>query len=159
MRQFNPETYLSMKAAFRGLVRAAGGQSSATALTRGCQPQMSKAMSPNDMDHFPALDQIADLEAETGSTPVTKLLADLAGFDLVPRSEIARPETLMTFLAAMSLEAGSFQSGLIKALDDGRIDDAERASLVSALDGLDGVLKSIRFKLKPAIRAVPGVAS
>jgi hypothetical protein len=64
-RQFAPQTYLDLKARFRDLVRAAGGPKRVAEKTRGCQSRISEAMAPQVDDRFPAVDQVADLEADT----------------------------------------------------------------------------------------------
>lgn len=54
----------------------------------GCTTNMmlSNYGNPNNEDCFAPIDVVADLEAEVGTPIVTCKLADLMGFDLVPRN-------------------------------------------------------------------------
>lgn len=131
-RQFGVETYLSLKASFRDLVKLSGGVTRAVSLTRGCQSKMSEAMAPTELERFAALDQIADLEAECGEPVVTRVLAQMAGFDLVPVVASAAPAALMHLLAGLVLKTSDVNAQLAAALADGTVDDHEIASLLSA---------------------------
>lgn len=134
-RQFGDATYLAIKAAFRDLVTACGGPKLAADKTRGCQSRMSEAMAPHETERFPALDQIADLEAECGIPFVTRHLADMAGFDLVPRSVAAGHSSKpMAIAAQMAASLGELQVAYAAAIDDGELTAVEQAKLRGALN-------------------------
>lgn len=151
-RQFGTETYLAIKAAFRDLVKASGGQVRAVHVTRGCQSKLSEAMSPEHLERFPALDQVADLEAEAGAPVVTKLLAGMAGFDLVPRIASGTDASLYQHLAAIVKEAGEVESIMASALADGTVDAAERKRLKSeaheAITALHNLIASVDASMR-----------
>ena len=150
MRQFPEATYAAIKAASRDLVTAAGGQSRVERITRTCQSSLSKALSANDGNCFLPIDVIADIEAETNTLTITKMLAGLAGYDLVPRVAKAETETLMSHVARMSIEAGTLQSDLITALADGVINPVERISILSGLDSVSERINTIRNQVSAA---------
>jgi hypothetical protein len=126
-RQFSPQTYLTAKALFRDLVAAAGGQTRVVGKTRACQSGLSKACSPNDPEHFPSIDQVMDLEAETGMIEISRFLADLAGYDLVPRSTAKANASPMMQIAGLSESLSAAQVAYVRAADDGTITPSERA--------------------------------
>lgn len=126
-RQFNGSTYLALKALFRDLVKAAGGQSRVVNITRSCQSSLSKACAAHDIDHFPSIDQIMDLEADTGLVDVTRFMADLAGYELVPRSAARANASPMLQIAGLCETLSAAQSAYVKAADDGTITPSERA--------------------------------
>lgn len=156
MRHLPESDYLALKARWRELVRLAGGPSQAAALTRGCQSRISEAAAPHLMDRFPALDQVADLEAETGDPVVTRHLAATAGFDLSPRGADpgSNPHHM---LARVTIECADVQAALAAALADGRISEAERVAIAAEAEQAVTALHALIAGLKqPALRAVKG---
>lgn len=85
-RQLPALDYKAVKAAFRLLVQEAGGPVAAAKITRVSDTMLSNYGNPNNEDCFAPIDVVADLEAEVGTPIVTCKLADLMGFDLVPRN-------------------------------------------------------------------------
>lgn len=155
-RQFSPQTYLAIKAAFRDLVTAAGGPKRAADKTRGCQSRISEAMAPHEDERFPAIDQVADLEGETGQLHITRLLADMAGFDLVPRVTSARPRTMLADAAAMGIAYADMHAKFLMAMADGALDPVERTQLRAALNETRRLLNDFDAQLAVAntVRAV-----
>lgn len=134
-RQFGDTTYLAIKAAFRDLVNACGGPKMAAAKTRGCQSRISEAMAAHEIERFPAIDQIADLEAECGVPFVTRHLADMAAMDLVPRSvSHSHASKPMAIAAQMAASLGELQVAYAAAMDDGELTAVEQAKLRGALN-------------------------
>lgn len=134
-RQFGDTTYLAIKAAFRDLVHACGGPKMAAAKTRGCQSRISEAMAAHEIERFPAIDQIADMEAECGIPIVTRHLADMAGYDIVPRSiAAAHANRPMVIAAQMAASLGELQVAYAAAMDDGELTAVEQAKLRGALN-------------------------
>lgn len=71
----------------------------------GRQATYREAMAPQCMDRFPGVDQIADLEGDTGEITVTRFLADMAGYDLVPRVVKASTDTINSMRALVEKAA------------------------------------------------------
>jgi hypothetical protein len=136
-RQFGGSTYLAIKAAFRDLVHACGGPKMAAAKTRGCQSRISEAMAAHEIERFPAIDQIADMEAECGIPIVTRHLADMAGFRLEPISVAGTAgKKPMAIAARMAADLGELQVAIVEAESDGTYDAVERATLRGRLNQL-----------------------
>lgn len=127
---------MAIKAAFRDLIEAAGGQKRVAAITRACQSSISKQSSPHDGDHFPTVDVIADLEADTGLRAITTLLADMAGCDVVPRAGTVKPESMMADAGRMALAFGDLQHKFMAAIADGHLDPVEQAQVRGAIKDL-----------------------
>ena len=120
--------YLAIKGATRDLVDAAGGHKRVGDISRTTTPKISEACAPHAMHRFAAIDVVADLEAETGTPFVTRCLADLAGFDLTPRS-IKRDPDMLGHLARIARESGDVVAGLSAAMADNRLTEKEKALL------------------------------
>lgn len=157
-RQFQAQVYLNLKAGFRDLVALCGGPQRAANLTRTTQSLLSHFMAPQDMDRFPPLDVIADLEAESGQPAITRLLADMAGFDLVPRVQGSTVMVMHSHLSAMAKEGGDVQAMLANALGDGEIDASEATALRKeareALDKISAFVASLDAKHPVHMKAV-----
>ncbi|MFC6656543.1 phage regulatory CII family protein [Roseibium salinum] len=133
-----------MKAAFRRLLRDAGGQSEAAAATRVGQQALSRYGSPHhETDHVPA-DVLMDLTMDADNPEVIRTLCRLAGGVFVPlpatrRNDACWPQEL----GAMVRSGAEAAESICKALsDDGRISLEE-------IQDLD-----IRNKLSAAIEAL-----
>lgn len=142
--------YLALKAALRRLVRSAGGQESASAVTRVDHQRLSKYGNASQPMQAP-VDVIADLERDTGLPAVTQVLAQIAGYDLVPRaagSGAAIHPTKM--LADIGRESADSMRVLADAIADGVVTPREAVDIrrellelsaavsgvVAAMDGL-----------------------
>lgn len=157
LRLLPQRDYHALKAAFRTLVSAAGGPARVGEITRARNPaKLSEACAPHCMDRFPALDVIADLECETGSPIVAKVLADLSGCDLVARDpKPADAKSLPERLARVARESADVTAAYLTATADGQLTDKERDALrrevaqaLAELHSLDDVLKPARPKLE-----------
>lgn len=151
MRNFGAQTYINLKVAFRDLVALAGGVNRAVSVTRGCQSKMSESVSLNMMSRFPAIDQIADLEADCGQPVMTRLLAELAGYSLSPLVANAKQSTMLQHLSAISRDAGSFGGQLADAIADGKIDAKERQCLIVAVNALMDNLVSVKASIHASV--------
>lgn len=151
MRQAPEIDYLKIKAAWRTLLRMAGGAKHVIeqGITRGSESRMSEAGAPNCMDRFPMLDQVYDLELECGEPVMTKALADLHGFDLVQR-DAAKPIGIHAHFATIIGETRDVELTMAKAIADGSLDDAERAAIIreccEAISALQAMLAELRAK-------------
>lgn len=123
--------YDLLKARCRDLVKAAGGQERAALITRGSQGKISEALSPLHPERYMALDQILDLERDADAPLVTRLLAEVAGYDLVQRDGAA-PKTPARHLADVITAGNAVEAGLASSLaDDGGLSPAEAADLIT----------------------------
>lgn len=146
-----------LKHAVRQLVAAAGGGERAAQASRPSQQQISNYGNVNMAESFAPIDVIADLEAVTQGTPgapqVTRALALLAGYALVPvsvpRGVAADGGTAPAMTAAdwyaqvcdLTGHAGALVSSIAQRLkDDGQIcarDVREGDLLTMAREHLD----------------------
>jgi hypothetical protein len=131
-RQFGVETYQAAKAAMRDLVHLCGGVNRCVTKTRAGQSRLSEALSPQCLDRFPALDQVIDLEADAGDPTVTRFLAGLAGYDLIPIVATAKPAALFNQFSSLTLAVAAVQAQFASAMADGTIDKPEAKKLLSA---------------------------
>lgn len=161
-RTLDDTAYRGLKTATRRLVDATGGIDPAAASTRVGRATMAQYYSPADRDEavFVPLDVIADLERVTGEPLVTRQLARLAGFDLVPAEtpltsdsaagDAGNPvQDSLLLGASLSVRVGEYQRVAIAAAADGKLSDAELAAevaaaqavLQSAQSGYDALLR------------------
>jgi hypothetical protein len=111
------------KAATKALIRAAGGQEAAEALTGRSQPRLSAYGLPTT-DAFVSIELVAALEEVTHGTPnhpqVTRWLASQAGYLLVPKPRAAPGAgDLHCELGAVAKETGDVVQKVCEALRDG----------------------------------------
>ena len=116
--------YAAIRERTGALVEAAGGCVAAAHDTRVGAPWLSRYGNPHE-SAFAPVDVIADLEARSGEPVVTRKLAELAGYVLVPVATAGGARDLMRHLSVISKEGGDAVSGLAAALADGKVDDAE----------------------------------
>lgn len=134
----------AIKAAFRRLLRHAGGQSEAAGATRVGQQALSRYGSPcHENDHVPA-DVLMDLTMDADNAEVVRTLCRMAGGVFVPLSPSRRDAACWPMqLGAMVRSGAEAAESICKALsDDGRISLEE-------IQDLD-----IRAKLSVAIEAL-----
>ncbi len=160
--------YSALIGAFRGLVRQCGGPNAASNIARVSQQQISRYMSasPEHARQFPPLDVIADLEAECGQPRVTKLLAEMEGFVLVPLPKARGGDDAVELIARVSgmlHEVADVSGGVAEALRDDCITEAECEHLhgqireaQEALASLDQQIDQMKTTAKTA--GVPGKA-
>ncbi|MBB3020686.1 hypothetical protein FHR70_003772 [Microvirga lupini] len=153
MNARNP--YAAIKAAFDADVDRLGGVVVAASKSRVGQALISRYSSIADQNvttHVPA-DVLLDLTMEIvrrGGTPETlQVLADLAGFKLVPReSAEAAGDNLIRHLADTSRAQAALSTTIADALSDGRIDPAEKAAIDAAAAAEEKELAELRNDLK-----------
>ena len=127
----HPVPLQRVKAATKALIRAAGGLEACQETTGKSTSALSRYQSVND-EAFAPIDVVAALEAIThghaGHPPVTRLLADLAGYALFRKPQVeARGHDLLELLAGQSRAAGDIASGICTALADGKVEPHEAA--------------------------------
>jgi len=119
------ERKAKIKAATRKLVTQAGGVESAAQVCRVTGASLSYYGLPH-RDQFIPADAIADLENDVGLPLVTRVLAELAGYDLVPRDGdglINRDP--MQMAVRLDADASAFGSAIADMEEDGRRDNVE----------------------------------
>ncbi|MDB5597408.1 MAG: hypothetical protein JWM36_4369 [Hyphomicrobiales bacterium] len=142
-RQLPSADYARLKAAFRDLVEASGGVNRAARVTRVNAPRISSCGSAQKPD-FAALDVIADLEAECGQPIVSAMLADLAGFVLVPKEATTKPQGIIDHASAeLMIKNGHVQIELGHALADGACTAEEAADLLPRVRGLSATVHTL----------------
>lgn len=132
-RRLSPNQ-LALKAAFRDLVKAVGGGSRAETLTRVNATLLSKYGAAHESVFAPN-DVVSDLEEDCGDPIVTRVLAQLRGYDLIPiGTVVANEEGFIKHAADISRTHGDVASSLLVALADGRgVDPKEAAQIIPAV--------------------------
>lgn len=147
--------YDLLKATCRDLVKAAGGQERVALVTRGSQGKISEALSPHHPERFMAIDQVADLERDVGAPVVTRLLAEMAGYELTPRSA-ARAKSAARHLADVISAGNAVEAGLALALaDNGGLSTTEAAALLPGVRQAIHMLQHLDSQLG-AVAGRPG---
>lgn len=132
----------ALKAASMILVEKAGGVARAAALTSTSHSRLSEAASPWHDNRWLSLIHIADLECVAGEPVITRVLAELSGFVLVP-NDATRPQDFHQHLAHIIIETSDVEKLLATALNDGHVsrDEARRGALEAqqAIDRLQAL--------------------
>lgn len=137
---------LQIKAAFRDLVKLAGGQERSALVLGISQARISEACSVNHPERSPRVDHVAVLEADADQPVVTKLLAQLAGQVRVALDP-SDPLDPHLHLARIIKETGDVTSAMSQALADGRISPAEARGLRAEADAAILVLQEFTAQL------------
>lgn len=128
-RVHSETAYKALKGAFRRLTKLAGGEEAAAAITRVDRQRIGRYGRPQEA-MMPPVDVVADLEADTGEPLVCRVLADLAGFLLIPKPPVSGGPAWVRHLGALGKEAGEAIARLAEAFgNDGRITADEIQSL------------------------------
>jgi hypothetical protein len=119
------DDHLVLKAAYRDLLKAAGGPVyAAQNITRTDPARLSRYGNPNEQ-MFAPVDVIRDLEAHVGEPIVTRVLADQAGHVMVPKKAATRSVDFDQHLACIAKELSDLVGGIAQAKADGTISAAE----------------------------------
>ncbi|MCF3935049.1 hypothetical protein L1787_16720 [Acuticoccus sp. M5D2P5] len=157
-RELPRNDYLKIKAACRDLVRAVGGVTRAAAITRLDAARISRACSPNDSSFLP-IDVIADLEAHAEDPIVTRTLASLSGFTVIP-DEATRPAgSPLQHLAAVAKEHADVVSSISNAYADGEFDADEISAAQDEVREAMEALANLNQALAEKARRKSGVVS
>jgi hypothetical protein len=127
----HPQFYAAVKTAFGGLVRAVGGFEAAGACV-GAAPSRLHAMADLRQPDFPRADYVADLEHVAMAPLLTSVLAGATHHRLLPLPEAVQG-TEPRAIAATLREAAELGAEFAEAMEDGRLADAERTSLIERL--------------------------
>ena len=118
----------ALKAASHLLVERAGSVARAAQLTATSHSRLSEAASPWHDNRWLSLIHIADLECVAGEPMITRALADMAGYDLVPKAS-GRAEDMHQHLAHIVTEMSDVSSQLSVAMTDGQMTVKEARQL------------------------------
>jgi hypothetical protein len=154
-RQLPRSDYDRLKAAWRDLVEACGGPDRVSKLTRARNHSLiTEYGKPHCLDRFPPLDVIADLEAECGQPIVTRVVADMAGCDLVCR-ETKPLASVRSLIAAVTRETADVTAKFLEA-EPGGLSESERIAIRLEADQAIDKLNALRAALAPErhVRAV-----
>lgn len=115
------EQQIAFKAAFRRGVTLAGGPVAAARSTRVCASLLSNYGNP-ERPEFPPIDICFDIDAASGSSIILRAWADLTGFDLVKRDEVAdQIRRDVTSLAGdIAKDSGTVVSDALDAVRSGK---------------------------------------
>jgi len=124
-RPHGASVYLTLKAAVRRLITRSGGLESAASVTRASFQSLSRYGKADDPNFIP-VDVIADLEADAGAPIVTRELATLAGYVLLPMAPAGTGDPAWTErIVATAKESSEALSALATAARDGKITPEE----------------------------------
>lgn len=150
-RSFGAAAYFRLKAKTRALVKACGGQEAAASLSRIVSHQAYGRYGRPHEAEFAPIDVIADLEADVGDPIVTRELAALAGFTLVPVPAAGADPGWIADLSATMRATGQTIDGIGEALaDDGRVtpDEIDRLHLLDEVQKAQGALANLQALLR-----------
>lgn len=122
----------SLKAAFRVLLKMAGGQQSAELITRGKHQTLNRYgnVADENVDCHAPIDVIADLERDVGEPVVTKHLAEMNGYMLVKKTAVAADANLVTHLSTLASESGQTIQAIAEGIADEDLTEAELLRIV-----------------------------
>lgn len=152
-RQHGQEIYAALRAHTRRLVIAAGGVDAAALITRAGKSSLSLYGAEGNGDkpnpYIPA-DVVADLEKDVGEPMVTRELARIAGFELVPlaaRCSEGNGDPAHMVLR-INREMGEFSAAVEDMDADGRRTPAELERCIRELDDVLARGRACRDRLE-----------
>lgn len=141
--------YLTLKGAARQLVKRAGGQEAAAAVSRVRPQQYSIYGNPADefaCQHMPT-DIVADLEAEIGEPVVTRALAAVTGHLVVRAPAASLGGCSMQALGRLALENGQAVESTVTALAEGRSNFNVEGPVIGQIDEAIDAYFELRARL------------
>lgn len=140
--------YRRFKEGFGDLVRHSGGVESAARVTRVGTSALYQMQSVNEIGHFPPVDVIADLEQKSGVPVLTKMLAEIGGYSLIPVRPFSARGSFSVALAHLGKEVSEIFSEAAIALDDGCLTAREAKVLIREIDSALLILEEMRHRLR-----------
>lgn len=140
--------YSALKASTRHLVSTVGGPSAAANITRGDHQSVSRygSANPEHAERFMPIDVVADLESECEQPIVTRMLAEQAGFLLVPMPRAAGGLALQMISAKALKETSEVFVALADSLGDGKVCAEDAAKVTKEID--EAIAKLAALKLQ-----------
>ncbi|MGH6773100.1 phage regulatory CII family protein [Brucella tritici] len=155
MRTISDPERRTLKAATDGAYVLSGGISRILDFTRVSTSQLSKYASfgEDNTDSFAPIDVAVEIDRADKSPTITKEMAALLGFELVPvgiRSDIAASPAPITEKDAMRIlkEGMDVSQAIVDALTDNRIDAAERKNIGKEARELIRVMEDLVRRLE-----------
>ena len=155
-RQLPASDYLKLKAASRALVATVGGAVAAAAVTRGDHQSVSRYGSahPDNADRFMPIDVLADLESESEQPVLTRVLAEMSGYLLVPVPRAVGSGTALGQVTAAALkETSQVFVELADALGDSRLTPAEAKTISEEIDQALTKLAALKLQVRAEAEA------
>lgn len=122
--------YAALKGSFRDLVEVAGGNVRAAKVSRADGARISRYGSVQEAMHAP-IDVVADLEMDVGDPIVTRQLAEIAGYVLVPKAQAeALGLNFHGHFADVARSTSDVETGIAEALRDGEVTSEEARHLL-----------------------------
>lgn len=157
-RIFTAPDYAAIKNAVRRALRQAGGGLRELAgMTRLSAAQLSRFGDLNS-DQWVPLDVALDLDSLAGEPVITRTLAELLGYDLVPCTAVVAQGRLMEHLAGLARESGDVLASISVALADGRLTPNELTLIEANLADLDAQVQAARATVRAKIMNLRGEA-
>lgn len=154
-RQLPQRDYDRLKDATAELVEAAGGPKLAASVTRADPARLSRYGNRHEA-MFAAIDMIADLEAEVGQPIVTRVLAELSGYQLVPsKSSAADPEHLARHLGEVANAAAGVLGAVGESVADGNVTGRELDTIEQRAADLEREAAELRADARRAREGKP----
>jgi hypothetical protein len=151
------DDHLMLKAAYRTLLKAAGGPVyAAEHITRTDAARLSRYGNPNEQ-MFAPMDVIRDLEAHVGEPIVSRVLADLAGFVLVPKKAATRSVDFDQHLATVAREMSDVVGEIVAAKADGTVTPNEIKSIRTQVRESQEALADLDADLERAENSVVSI--
>lgn len=143
------EAYNAIKAAVRRLVGRAGGLESAASITRVSHASLGYYGDVNKPGQNMPVDIVADLEKDVGEPVVTRELARLGGYDLVPVTKAApiAPSDPGQMMLRLMTEMGELSKSIDAMEADGRRTPNEMQTCLKELDDLIAQANACRDRL------------
>jgi hypothetical protein len=131
-RKLPAVAYHALKAAYRRLVDLAGGLESSATTTRVSKTSLGYYCQATHDQHMPG-DAIADLEADVGEPVVTRELARLAGYELVPIGGRAETGDIVVLTLRLDASTAAVSEAVAEMETDGRREVHELDAVCEAL--------------------------
>lgn len=151
------EWFYRIKTATRALVKFIGTQDDAGAVAQVSQSQIQRWVDPRQPDLI-TLSAAMKLEAETGMSCITEVMAAQNGHHLVNADGTRVPSCVVTGFAGVADEFGDLATRVAEALADGTISPNEHTAISDALASLAQAVAKAQGA-SGRIRAVAGERS
>lgn len=137
--KLDPRIRQILKSSSLALRKDYGSLDACEMITRACKTVIGDACQMNRDDRYLSIDTIYDLEQATGDCPVTRAMARLHGYELVPVAQKGTPAEIdaLAMSARASAASGEIAGSTLEALADGTLDDDELADLLRDNENLE----------------------
>ncbi len=141
----------ALKTAWKLIVRGLGGLDATASVVRVARSQVAAYGDVNSPERFAPVDVVAAAEEVLGDCPMTRALAWVAGFVLVPAVAPTGTE-LAAILARFGRDEGDIFARALPFLKGGSIPDEEIARLNADADDVIAAMHALKACLRSAPR-------